>query len=124
MNDTWQSLIDATIVVHYGFLLYLLIGGFIAWRWPKTIGLHLLATIWAVLIVTTSVPCPLTAAQNFFRSEQGRAPLRDGFIELYVRGTLYPADGETVAQVLLALVVLLSWAGLARRAAQRRAVVR
>ena len=105
----WRILADATVAVHYGFLAYLLLGGFLAWRWPRTIVTHVAAAIWAVLIVTTSVPCPLTAAQNDFREHAGLNPLPKGFIELYVRGVLYSPSAEPLAQSLLAAVVLLSW---------------
>jgi hypothetical protein len=36
------------------------------------------------------------------------------FINIYVRGTLYPANHETLAQLVIALVVLASWIGFVR----------
>lgn len=115
MNAVWRTLMDVVVALHYGFLVYLVVGGFVAWRWPKTIGLHVLAAIWALLIVTTHVPCPLTAAQNNFREHAGLQPLSDSFINLYVKGTLYPNGQQTLSQLLVGLVVLISWAGFARR---------
>jgi hypothetical protein len=111
----WRILADATVAVHYGFLAYLALGGFLAWRWPRTMVAHIAAAVWAVLIVTTSVPCPLTAAQNNFRERAGLPPLQHGFIQLYVRGVLYTSSTELLAQCLLAAVVLLSWAVLLNR---------
>lgn len=115
MNSVWRALIDLVVALHYGFLVYLVIGGFVAWRWPRTIGLHVLAAVWAALIVTTHVPCPLTAAQNNFRERAGLQPLSDSFINLYVKGTLYPDGRQSLSQVLVGLVVLVSWVGFARR---------
>ena len=70
--------------------------------------------IWAIAIVVTRVPCPLTALQNHFRESAGQAPLSDSFINLYIRGTFYPADQQTLARIVVALVVLGSWIGFVR----------
>ena len=32
-----------TVFVHFGFVLYVVLGGFVAWKWRRTIGFHLLA---------------------------------------------------------------------------------
>jgi uncharacterized membrane protein len=111
MNDVWRLAADAVVGLHFAFLAYLLVGGFLAWRWPRTIVLHLLTAIWAVLIITTKVPCPLTFLQNEFRRMAGQSEVSGGFIKVYVRGTFYPADRETLTQALVGLVVLGSWAG-------------
>ena len=120
MDTMWRGLADAVAGVHYTFMAYLLAGGFIAWRWPKTIWAHAVAVVWAILIVTTKVPCPLTALQNHFRENAGQRPLSDSFINLYIRGTFYPSDRQTVAQAATAVVVIASWIGLARVQRRRR----
>jgi hypothetical protein len=116
----WPLLSDIVIALHYGFLLYLIVGGFIAWRWPWTIVAHLLAAVWAVFIVATSVECPLTALQNVIREHAGQARLRGGFIDLYVQGVLYPSGWDMVSQIVVGLVVLGSWIGFVRRARTSR----
>ena len=78
--------------MHFGYLAYLLVGGFVAWRWPKTIVLHAIAALWAALMVATPVDCPLTTAQEEFRRRAGQAPLHAGFVDVYINGRLYPAD--------------------------------
>jgi hypothetical protein len=106
---------DGVIAVHFGYLAYLVVGGFLAWRWPKTIGLHVIAAIWAGLIVGTHVPCPLTALQNTLREQSGEHPLADSFINVYVRGHVFPTDAVGVAQGLVGGIVLASWAGFLLR---------
>src|SRR5690349_18667456 len=103
------------IGIHYSYMAYLVVGGFIAWRWRKTIWLHIAASIWAVAIIVTKVPCPLTALQNQFRENAGQRPLSTSFINIYVRGTLYPADHQTLSQLALALVIVISWVGFRLR---------
>ncbi len=111
----WRAAADVVVGVHYGFLAYLIFGGMLAWRWPRTIVAHIAAAVWAVLIVTTSVPCPLTAAQNTFRARGGLGPVHGGFIDRYVQGVLYPPSLETLAQSVVATIVVASWLVLARR---------
>ena len=118
VNGLWRGLADGVAGVHYMFMGYLLVGGFIAWRWPKTIWAHALAAVWAILIVTTKVPCPLTALQNHFRENAGQRPLSDSFINVYIRGTFYPNGAQTLARVTIAVVIIGSWIGFVRR--QRR----
>lgn len=115
MNTIWDWAADGVALLHYAFVAYVLVGGYLAWRWPRTIALHVLAIIWAVLIVTVHVQCPLTALQNLFREQAGRAPLNGGFIDNYIRGTFYPTHGAASAQALAGVLVLVSWAGFAVR---------
>jgi hypothetical protein len=107
----WRGLADGMVGIHYAYMAYMLVGGFIAWRWPKTLVLHVLAVVWAVLIVTTKVPCPLTALQNNFRERAGDDPLSSSFINIYIRGTFYPEGQQTLARVAAGAVILASWVG-------------
>lgn len=118
VHTLWLGLADAVVAVHYAYMAYLVVGGFIAWQWRWTIWTHALAVIWAIAIVVTKVPCPLTALQNHFRENAGQRPLSDSFINLYIRGTFYPADQQTIARLAIAAVVLISWIGFVR--VQRR----
>lgn len=124
MDAFWRTAALAVVGVHFLFLGYVICGGFLAWRWPRTIVLHALAAAWGLLIVVVAVPCPLTALQNRLRELGGLRPLSGGFIDSYVTGRLYPAGAERLAQVILGVVVLASWLGVAvrRRATTPREV--
>ena len=113
MNTVGVGLATGVVGLHYAYLAYLIAGGFLAWRWPKSIPAHVLAAAWAVLIVVTKVPCPLTALQNTLRERAGQQPLGGSFIDTYVRGTLFPADRVGLVQALVSVVVLASWVGFA-----------
>jgi Protein of Unknown function (DUF2784) len=115
VNAVWRWLADGVVAVHFGFLAYVLAGGFLAWRWNKTVILHGLAAGWVALVVLAHLPCPLTALQNNLRERAGQPPLSDSFINVYVRGTLFPANQQLLAQVVLGLVVVTSWVLLLRR---------
>ena len=115
MQAIWRWLADAVAALHLGYLAYLICGGFLAWRWRRSIGAHALAAAWAAVIVTTSAPCPLTALQNALREHAGQAPLGASFIDTYVRGRFFPADGLGLVQTLVGALVLVSWIGFGAR---------
>lgn len=116
----WLALV--VVVLHFAFLVYLPLGGFLAWRWPRTIVLHVAAVSWAVLTLAAHLPCPLTELQNRLRELSGQPALGNTFINTYVRGVFYPADHENATRALLALLVVASWLALAaRRRVRRRA---
>ena len=113
MAYRWLAL--AVIGLHFGYLAYLVAGGFLAWRWPRTLALHLIAVTWGVLIIGTKVPCPLIWLQNALRTRGGQRELGTSFVDAYVRGVFYPADHEVTARALVAVVIAVSWLGLIPR---------
>ena len=105
----YRWLAVAVVALHLGYLAYLVIGGFLAWRWPRTLALHMVAVTWGVLIVLTEAPCPVTWLQNALRTRGGQRELHASFIDTYVSGVFYPAEHEVMARGLVALVVAISW---------------
>jgi hypothetical protein len=118
----YRFLGDAVAGVHYAYLVYLVIGGFIAWRWPRTIALHGIAAAWGFAVVAANWPCPLTAVQNMFRESGGEPRLQTGFNETYVTGTLYPADYQVQTRAVIAAVVAISWLGVVVIQRRRRRI--
>jgi Protein of Unknown function (DUF2784) len=110
----WRWLARGVAGAHFGFLGYLVVGGFLARRRRRTIVLHAAAAAWGVLIVALPIDCPLTAVQNALRARAGLPPLDAGFIQTYFAGRCYPAERERAAQLAAAAVVLASWVGLVR----------
>jgi hypothetical protein len=111
----YQWLAIAVIALHFGYLAYLVVGGFLAWRWPLSFASHLIAVAWGVLIIAAKAPCPLTWLQNTLREQGGRRRLDMSFIDTYVRGVFFPPDHEIAARALVALIVAISWLGLPAR---------
>jgi hypothetical protein len=112
----YRLLTTVILVVHFGFLAYLLLGGFLAWRWRWTIWPHLVAAGWGVTVVVGKLVCPLTYAEHWSRRQAGELGVsNEGFIDRYVEGVLYPAQYTGLAQTLLAIVVAASWAGFLHR---------
>lgn len=100
-----------TAGLHFLGLLYILLGGFLAWRWPPAIFPHLPFAMWGLLVVADVNPThPLTWLEDRFREAQGLGPLVGGFNEHYIYGTLIPRPLLPVAAVVAVSVVLVSYA--------------
>ncbi|WP_405494704.1 DUF2784 domain-containing protein [Nocardia sp. NBC_00511] len=116
----YRLLADLTAVVHFLFVAYVVVGGFIAWRWPRTIWLHILAVAWGFSTILFRFECPLTDLENWARHRAGVAGLpSSGFIDHYITGVLYPRSALELVRVLVAVAVIVSWAGLAWRSRRR-----
>jgi hypothetical protein len=112
----YRLVADAAMLAHFSFLAYLVVGGFLAWRWPRTIWVHVPVALYGFLIVRIGWPCPLTQVESWGRARAGDAPLPPtGFIDHYVTGVLYPREHESSVLRLVVVVVLASWAGVIAR---------
>ncbi|MFC9436306.1 DUF2784 domain-containing protein [Nocardia sp. NPDC057030] len=117
----YRLLADAIAAAHFGFVAYVVVGGFLAWRRPRSIWLHLIAVGWGFSTILFGQECPLTNAENWARHRAGVAGLPPtGFIDHYITGVIYPDNALGLVRVLVAVCVVTSWAGYAwqrRRAA-------
>lgn len=108
----FRVLDDITVAVHYLVMGYIVFGGFLAWRWRWTIVAHALFICWAVItLVFPWANCPLTLAENYFRQQGGLPQLNGGFIDTYITGILYPTNDVHLVQIIVGLLVLVSWIG-------------
>lgn len=106
-------LATAALVAHFLFLAYLTVGGFLAWRWPRTIVLHVAVVLWGLGSVVVGYGCPLTDVERWARSRAGRGELAEGgFIDHYLTGVVYPERLLVAAQAVVASLVVASWVGL------------
>jgi hypothetical protein len=115
----YRLLADAVVLLHTAFVAFVVLGGFLAWRWRWVAWLHVPCAVWGVLIEYRGWICPLTPIENHFRARAGLEGYRGGFIEHYILPLLYPAGLTPPKQVVLgtfALVVnLIAYGVLVRR---------
>lgn len=99
-------LADAVLLLHLAFILFVVLGGFLAWRWPRLAWLHLPAAAWGALIEFGGWPCPLTPLENHLRALAGEAGYRGGFVEHYLLPLVYPEALTRELQIALGLGVV------------------
>jgi hypothetical protein len=108
-------LADVTVVVHIAALLYIGLGGFLAWRWPKTIFIHVFFAIWGIAVNLLPIICPLTALEDYFRRLQGLGPLPGGFNEYYIYDHVVPRALLPVVAVGAVILLVVSYVGVYQR---------
>jgi hypothetical protein len=117
-------LADLTMAAHFGYLAYVLLGGFVAWRWPRSIVAHLMAIAWGGLALVFRWDCPLTTLEDDLRRRAGEPGLSPGgFIRTYLTGHLYPEERLGLVRFGAAVIVMLSWVGFVLIVRSRRRAV-
>jgi hypothetical protein len=110
---------DILVVVHLAFILFVVLGGFLAWRWHRLVWVHAPAAVWGALIEIAGWICPLTPWEVALRQRAGQAGYQSGFIEHYVMPIVYPPGLTPSVQLLLGGFVIavnaVAYAGLIRR---------
>jgi hypothetical protein len=117
----YRVLADVTALLHLLFVLYVAFGGFITWRWPRTIVAHVVAVAWGGASVIVGFDCPLTTVENWARRQAGDAGLPpNGFIDHYLTGVIYPESALGLVRALAVMCVVSSWTVLGLRHGLRR----
>lgn len=97
---------DGVALLHLAFILFVALGGLLAFRLRKLAWLHVPAAIWGAVIEFTGGTCPLTPLENMLRRASGSAGYANGFIEHYVLPVIYPPGLTRDMQLALALGVI------------------
>ena len=120
----FRLLADLTVLLHGAFIVFVVFGGWLAWRWRWVAWLHVPCAAWGTMVELAGWVCPLTPLENTFRARAGEAGYRGGFIEHYVVPAIYPAGLTRAQQIVLGAVVLainvVAYGLLIRRGASPR----
>jgi hypothetical protein len=103
----YRALADLVLVVHLAFVLFVVLGGLLALRWPRVALVHVPVALYGAVIEFAGFVCPLTPLENSLRRRAGDGGYEGGFIEHYVTATLYPAGLSREVQVALGVAVLV-----------------
>lgn len=108
---TYRFIADAVVVVHAAFIMFVAVGGLMAWRWPRTLWLHVPAVGWGLGIVTVGYECPLTPLEKSFRRWGGEEPYGGGFVDRYLEDVIYPDTYTPLLRAVAATLIAVGWAG-------------
>ena len=102
----WSGAADLVLVVHFAFVLFVVLGGLLALRWPRVAWAHAPVAIYGATIEFVGFVCPLTPLEVWLRRRGGEAGYEGGFVEHYVTAALYPTGLTREIQLALGLGVL------------------
>jgi len=97
---------DFVVLLHFAFILFVVIGGLVVLRWPRFMWLHIPAVAWGAFIELTGRVCPLTPLENRLRIAAGQAGYSGGFIEEYLIPVVYPEGLTRWFQISLGVGVV------------------
>lgn len=86
----YRWLADGAVLVHAGFVVFVVGGGFLVGRWPRLAWAHVPAFLWAAGIEFLGLVCPLTYLENHFRRLGAQAGYPTSFVEHYILPVIYP----------------------------------
>ena len=118
----YRLLADLAVTLHFGFLVFLVVGGLVSLRWRWALWLHIAAAAWGAAIVAVGQPCPLTSLERWATVRAGGPTYDTGFMDRYVEGVIYPGSLTGVVRALVAIVVVASWVLVWRSRARARAL--
>lgn len=120
----YRLLADLVLILHAGFVVFVMLGAFLVLRWPRIAWIHVPVVLWGAGIEFLGGVCPLTPLENHWRRLSGELGYPGGFIDHYVVSLLYP-DGLTRqmqftigALVLVVNVAVYAWVLRRRRSAR------
>jgi hypothetical protein len=107
-------LADLVMMLHFGFILLVVLGGLLVLRWHRFSLLHLPAVLWAIFLeLKPGTLCPLTPLEQWLRLQAGESVYRGGFIEHYLGSVIYPdmsvQDQYCLGIGLFLLTVVIYW---------------
>jgi len=115
---------NALVLLHFAFILFVVLGGLLVLRRPKVAYGHVPCVVWGILIEFGGWICPLTPLEWHLLARAGRSGYAGGFIEHYILPLVYPAEltrGMQIAFGALVLVVnLMVYGSLVRKRIKRR----
>jgi hypothetical protein len=103
----YRVLADAVLLIHLGFILFVVFGALLVARRPRLLPVHLAAAAWGVGIEMLGAICPLTYLENHMRLLAGGSGYGGGFVEHYLLPLIYPGPLTRGLQFALAAGLVL-----------------
>ncbi len=103
----YALLADLTLLLHGAFILFVVLGGVLVFKWRGAVWLHLPCAFWGALIEFKGWICPLTYLENDLRTRAGAGGYRGGYIDHYLMPLIYPQGLTSDVQITLGVAVVV-----------------
>ncbi|WP_028863018.1 DUF2784 domain-containing protein [Psychromonas aquimarina] len=100
-------LADLLVLVHFLYILFVLLGGLLLILRSYLFFIHLPAVVWASLLSFKGWICPLTPLENYLRQAAGTEGYQEGFISHYLIPIIYPDNLTLNMQSALGILVIV-----------------
>ncbi len=97
---------DFLVVLHFGFIVFVLIGGLFILRWRWVLYWHVPAAVWGAFIEFLGWRCPLTTLEQYFRQLNGLS-YQGGFLDHYILPLVYPTGLTRQMQMFYGISVVV-----------------
>jgi uncharacterized membrane protein YedE/YeeE len=104
----YRALADFVVAFHLAFILFVVLGAVLAFRWPRSVWLHLPCAAWGAWVELAGWVCPLTPLEVELRRKAGLEGYSGGFVENYVLPVVYPEALTRSLQIGIGVAVLTS----------------
>jgi hypothetical protein len=103
----YTLLADALVLLHFAFIVFVIAGGLLLFKWPALVWIHLPAAVWGAVVEFQGWICPLTPLEVQLRKLAGERSYSGDFIDNYVLALMYPGGLTEQIQIVLGLIVVL-----------------
>lgn len=103
----YQIAADLILFIHFSFIVFVIAGGVLVFKWHWLIWLHIPAVIWGALIVIVGWICPLTPIENMLLKAAGGETYSVSFIERYLVPVIYPSGLNREMFITMGVVIIV-----------------
>lgn len=104
----YKLLANIVVVIHVTFVIWVLIGGFLARKYKIATAFQLGCLVYAILITWYGFPCPLTDIEKLFLSRAGEQVYEGEFLPHYLWSLFNIGQSTVLAIVILVLLISLN----------------
>ena len=98
---------NLTLIVHFAFILFVVLGALLFFVSTKIVFIHIPAFIWGSYIELTHSICPLTYLENWFLHKANLTTYSEDFIQNYLVSIVYPTNLSKDLQIYLGIAIIV-----------------
>jgi len=103
----YEFLATFTLIIHFLFIVYVILGGLLFFIKPWTLYFHIPAFLYGVYVEFTQSICSLTYLENYFLTKANLASYSTSFIQNYLYAIIYPINLTKELQIILGITLII-----------------
>ncbi len=103
----YELFANFTLIIHLIFILFVIFGGLLFFKFPKVLYAHFPSFIWGVYIEFSSFVCPLTYLEKWLLNRSNLNSYSNTFIQNYILPVIYPDNLTYDFQIFLGLFLII-----------------